>query len=477
MILPKMKLLLLASAALLAGCVSVPKEAGFASVQDAVTQRTGQRIQWNRGTSADRQVVQAVHDLLQRPLNADAAVQVALLNNQSLQATYEELGIAQAELVEAGLLHNPTLSAEVRFPSRPALPYEIDVMQDFLDLLSLPLRKRAAGAAFEAAKLRVTNEVLKTAADVKAAFYRAQGSAQLADLRRGIVEATSASYDAATRLHEAGNINDLALAEQQALYEQAKIELAKAERDALDAREELNALMGAWGDDTQWTLVPRLPELPPEDIDLHHLESLAVAQRTDLGAARQEAVATAQRLGLTRSTALFGQISAGAHVEKDTDGALTIGPAIQLPLPIFNQGQPAIAAAEARLRQSERRYAALAIEIRAQVRRARNRMIAARHLAQYYARVVVPLRHQIVEQNQLQYNAMQTGVFQLIQTRQAEIDAGREYIEALQGYWVARAELERAVGGRFATTAPATAASEATTQPAPQNQHQHHHGE
>ena len=38
------------------------------------------------------------------------------------QATYEELGIAQAELVEAGLLHNPTLGAEVRFPKHVRLP-------------------------------------------------------------------------------------------------------------------------------------------------------------------------------------------------------------------------------------------------------------------------------------------------------------------------------------------------------------------
>ena len=466
-------LLLLFGAGVFVGCVSVPKDAGFASVQEAVARRTGQRIEWSRGSEADHQIALTVHDLLQHPLTVDASVQVALLNNQGLQATYEDLGIAQAELVEAGLLHNPMLSAEVRFPSRPALPYEIDVMQDFVDLLVLPLRKRTAAAEFEAAKLRVTNAVLDAASQTKAAFYRAQGAAQLADMRRQIVDATTVSLDAATALHEAGNINDLALAEQRALYEQARIDLAKAQRQALDAREELNALMGVWGDDTRWTAAPRLPELPPQDIDLRKLESLAVTQRADLGAARQEALAAAQRLGLTRYIAPFGEVSGGAHVEKDTDGALTAGPAIQLSLPIFNQGQPALAGAEARLRQSERRYSALAVEIRAQVRRARNRMIAARDLAERDARIVVPLRHQIVEQSQLQYNAMQTNVFQLIQSKQAEIDAGREYVEAMQDYWVSRAELERAVGGRLDSSAASTEPAAATTQPSSREQHQH----
>jgi cobalt-zinc-cadmium efflux system outer membrane protein len=62
---------------------------------------------------------------------------------------------------------------------------------------------------------------------------------------------------------------------------------------------------------------------------------------------------------------------------------------------------------------------------------------------------VLPLRHRIVEQTQLEYNAMQVGVFPLLQAKQAEIDAGREYVEALQQYWLQHVELERAAGGRL----------------------------
>jgi outer membrane protein, heavy metal efflux system len=465
---------------LLAGCASLPKEAGFASVQKTVMDRTGMHINWNKGTKADQAVTEAIRSMLGAQLTADEATQIALLNNQTLQATYEELGIAQADVVEAGLLRNPVLSAEVRFPKHVALPFEIEGVQSLLDLLLMPMRKRAAGAAFDAAKMRVTAEVLNMAADVKASFYRVQAAEQLVEMRRSIVHATDSSFDAARRLHNAGNISDLALANERALHEQAKTDLRRAEAEALDAREELNALMGVWGADTTWTVEPRLPALPPEEVGQKGLESLAVSQRADLIASRQEIEVAAQSLGLTRYAALGSDLSLSGHLERDADGTTTVGPGIQVPLPIFNQGQPAIAAAQARLRQSQRRYSALAVQVRAQVRRAHNKMIGARDRAAYLGVVIVPLRHEIVQQNQLQFNAMQIGVFELLQAKQAEIDAGREYIEALRDYWVARAELERAVGGPLKPSAPATqpvsTPSDAKARPA-DPEHHHHHGE
>src|SRR5258706_11803419 len=112
-------------------------------------------------------------------------------------------------------------------------------------------------------------------------------------------------------------------------------------------------------------------------------ESLAVTHRADLGAAEREVAVAAQRLGLTRSSALVGDLSVGGHLEKETDGALTAGPTVQVPLPVFNQGQPAVAAGAARFRQSQRRYTALAVPVPGVVRRARNQMSAARRLTAY----------------------------------------------------------------------------------------------
>ena len=439
----------------IAGCVTVPRDAGFDQVERAVRERTGgQHVRWNRGGEDDAELARTVRELLSAELTSDRAVQAALLNNPSLQATYEELAISQSQAIEAATIHNPTLSAEVRFPRHAKLPFEVELSQTFVDLLLLPMRKRAGEAAFAAARLRVTHEVLELAAEVKVAFYRAQGAAQLAEMRQSVAGAAEASFAIAQRLHDAGNITDLALANEQALYEQAKLDLARAQADAVDAREELAALMGLDGE--TWTMAARLPELPENEIGAGELESLAVAQRQDLAAAREEVLVATQNLAMTAKLWPFTDASVTAHLERDPDGTTTFGPGISLPLPIFNQNQPAIATAQARLRQAQARAVALGVQVRLQVRRAANRMLAARDRALRQAKVVLPLRRQIVRQTQLQYNAMLVGVFQLLEAKRAEIDAGREYVESLIEYWTARAQLERAVGGTLAapTTQP-----------------------
>jgi cobalt-zinc-cadmium efflux system outer membrane protein len=441
----------------IAGCVTVPRDAGFDQVERAVRERTGgQHVRWNRGGEDDAELARTVRELLSAELTSDRAVQAALLNNPSLQATYEDLAISQSQAIEAATIHNPTLSAEVRFPRHAKLPFEVELSQTFVDLLLLPMRKRAGEAAFAAARLRVTHEVLELAAQVKVAFYRAQGAAQLSEMRQSVAGAAEASFAIAQRLHDAGNITDLALANEQALYEQAKLDLARAQADAVDAREELAAVMGLGGGDESWTMAARLPELPENEIGAGELESLAVAQRQDLAAAREEVLVATQNLAMTAKLWPFTDAAVTAHLERDPDGTTTFGPGISLPLPIFNQNQPAIATAQARLRQAQARAVTLDVQVRSQVRRAANRMLAARDRALRQAKVVLPLRRQIVRQTQLQYNAMLVGVFQLLEAKRAEIDAGREYIESLIEYWTARAQLERAVGGKLATPAPTT---------------------
>src|SRR5438067_11716650 len=86
--------------ALVVGCATVPKDAGFGSVQKAVTDRTGHLIRRNREPAADQEAARAVQSLLQQEFTVDDAVQITLVNNRTLQAAYEDLRVAQAELVE-----------------------------------------------------------------------------------------------------------------------------------------------------------------------------------------------------------------------------------------------------------------------------------------------------------------------------------------------------------------------------------------
>jgi cobalt-zinc-cadmium efflux system outer membrane protein len=435
---------LLLSAGALAGCAHVDPNPAFRELANTVHLRTGKRVQWNRGSAEDAQAQAAVASLLRHPLTADTAVQVALLNNRNLQATYEELGIAQADLVEAGLLRNPIFTFERRFPGQAL---EMDLLKEFIDILLLPLRKRIAAAQFEAAKLRVGHEILKTAAEVRAAFYEHQGDEQLVDLRKTVAEATERSAETALRMQQAGNLKNLDLATEQASHAQAKIELAKAQSEAVQTREKLNKLMGAFGAQTNWTVASRLPELSGGEVSTSQLESRAIQQRLDLAAARQEFIAQARSLGIARADAILQQSEVGAHYEREISGEYAVGPSVNVPIPIFNQGQAAVARSSAKLRQSEQRYLALAADIRSDVRAARDKMLLARRQVGYFKSTALPTRTRVTEESQLEYNAMQIGPFQLLQAKQEEVKTGAESVEALRDYWVARAELEKAVGG------------------------------
>ncbi|PYL56150.1 MAG: TolC family protein [Verrucomicrobia bacterium] len=438
------KLFLLSGTVALAGCAHVDPNPAFHELANTVHLRTGKRVQWNRGSAQDAEAQAAVASLLSRPLTAGSAVQVALLNNHRLQATYEELGIAQADLVEAGLLRNPIFTFERRFPGQAL---EMDVLKEFIDILLLPLRKRIAAAQFEATKLRVAHEVLVTAAEVRAAFHEHQGDQQLVDLRNTVAAATERSAEAALRMHEAGNLKNLDLATEQASHAQAKIELAKAQSEATQSREKLNKLMGAFGEQTNWTVASRLPDLPGEEVSISQLESRAIQQRLDLAAARQEFIAQARSLGIARADAILERAEIGAHYEREISGEYAIGPSVNVPIPIFNQGQPAFARASAKLRQGQQRYLALATDIRSDVRAARDRMLLARQQVEYFKSTALPTRTRVTEESQLEYNAMQIGPLQLLQAKQDEVKTGADSVEALRDYWVARAELEKAVGG------------------------------
>ena len=428
----------------LAGCAHVDPNPAFRELANTVHLRTGKRVQWNRGSAEDAQAQAAVASLLKRPLTADSAVQVALLNNHNLQATYEELGIAQADLVEAGLLKNPVFYFERRLPGQAA---EIDLVQEFVDILLLPLRKRIAAAQFEAAKLRVGHEILTTAAEVRAAFYEHQGDQQLVDLRKTVADATERSAETALKMHEAGNLRDLDLASEQATHAQAKIDLAKAQANAVQSREKLNKLMGAFGAQTNWTVASRLSELPGNEVSTAQLESRAIQQRLDLAAARQQFIAEARTRGIARAEAILQGAQIGSHYEHEIEPRHSTGPSVSVPIPIFNQGQPASARASAKMRQAEQRYLALAADIRSDVRAARDKMLLSRRQVEYFKSTALPTRTRVTEESQLEYNAMQIGPFQLLQAKQEEVKTGADSVEALRDYWVARAELEKAVGG------------------------------
>ncbi len=429
-----------------AGCTAVGPDASFKQVQDGVFERTARSIVWNQSTKEDVAVTARIKELLQGTLSLDEAIEVSLLNNRSLQAEYEELGIAQAELVKAGLLQNPVLSIERRFRGRAA---EVDISQDFLRVFLIPLRTRAAAAERDAVIGHVTQLVINHTAEVKHAFFALQAAQQEQEMQESVVQALEASNTATAALRTAGNVSDLQLAGENNLLVQAKLASVLIGTRVLEERERLNVLLGVAGDSTAWRIDDRLPNPPADELILDGLESYALTHRYDLQAAKKELESIAALVGIAKYEAIIPDISITGHFEREPEGSSTTGPSIGIPLPLFNWGGAASAQGNARFRQAQRRLEALMVDMQSKVRLAFGRMKFARERVGYYFNEVLPLQERMLEQSQLFYNGMFVGVVQLLQVKQAQINAGQSYIEALKDYWIARTDIEQALGGNI----------------------------
>ncbi len=494
-------------AVLLGGCASVPSDAGFAAVQGVVRQSTGAEVQWPQGEQGPAAAAR-VRALLAADLTADAAVAVALAENRDVQAALEELGVGQADLLEAAMLRNPVLGGEVRFPAAPVMPFEITLAQPVLDLLARPRRQRVAAARFEATRLRVADAVLALEAETRASFYRVQAAEQTASLARTLTAAADAAAGLAARQLAAGDSADLDLANQRAMAEQGRLDLNRALGELAAARERLHRDMGLAGPGPgasggpnvpggagvpavpggagipggagvavvlggavasgslsgttaapppTWRVAPSLPPLAPAEASLDGLEAAAAGGRLDLAALRSEADAAAQALPLGRLAAIEAA-EVGAHAERDAaDGRTTTGPAAAVSVPLFNWGQAARRRAEARYRQARDRYAARQAAVRSEVREAWERLVTARRQAELWRDDMLPLRRRILDLTQTRYNAQLAGVFQLLAAKQDAVRAEGQAIEALRDYWLARTDLERALAARLPAP-PATPA-------------------
>lgn len=441
-------LLVSAASGLLSGCVS--RDAGYQDVRKVVANRTGHDVRWEHiegdGASQD-----AVRQILAKPLTAENAVKVALLNSAELQAGFEELGVARADLVSALRLPNPVAEASVRFRKNEAATLDFAVTEDLTQLIFLPLRNGVARAQLEAAKSAVAGRTLDLVLQVRAAFYAYLADRQVMEFRQTVLNALEASATAAKELHAAGNVTDVDLDNEQVLLDEAKVNFAGAQTALAASRERLSALLGLWGKRGEFQIDGRLND-PPADFPLADLESKAIERSLDLSIIKHRFEAAAKRANLATAEGWLPELKAGATAERE-EKQWSYGPLAEVQVPLFYQGQGEVDRARAEMRRQEQLLRARAVQIRAAARTTAARVAAARDRALYIKNVLLPARERIVNQTQLQFNAMSVSVFQLLLARRDQIEAARSYVEALREYWTARAEAEQLRSGRLPSVA------------------------
>jgi len=427
----------------LAGCTTVPKDLGRGDV-DALAEHRG-RISAAPDTDDARKELLA--ELTSKPLGADEAVRITLLNNGDLQASYARLGFGAADVYEAGRIRNPVVSAAVLDPDVAGAMNQVTLglAASFTDLLTLPARKRLSTAAFAALEADIGADVMQTAAETESAWYGYAAAQQVEALRRQVALAAQLSARLAERYFEAGNINARELALERAAASEARIAALDASTKTQAARTRLALLLGL-SSGAVWT-VPGQLNLPLAQEDpLQELLDLAEASRLDLAAARAKADLLADQLGVVNWTRWLGDLEVGVERERETDGTRLTGPVIAWEIPIFTQNRDQQLRAEAGLKMAVAEVQALQNAVDNNVRQAHAEVQNARERVAEYREVLIPQRVETVARAQEELNYMLIGAFELLAIKQQEYSTYQNYLEAVRDYWQARSHLAMAVG-------------------------------
>ena len=423
----------------LSGCTAVAPTAARDARRD-VAARSGYSL------PADTDWGRALAALLSRPLTADTAAALALLNSRELAADFEGIGIAQADWIQAGVLRNPVLGLGLEIPTGPpsATRIQASFMEGFLQVLTLPRRKRIAEQDYLAVRARVLQEAVALVAAVKEQVYELQARAEEAARLSAALELEKAALDLSIRQHEAGNIPDIDVARRRADWAQMEIADQAMAADQQQGLGRLGRLIGLW--QSVPVLDPTLPEFPAVDPPAD-LESAALAGRWDLAAARADLEASRRTLGLAKDYALTGSLDVGAQFERDVTGQKSVGPAAEVTLPVFDQGGAQAARAAAAFRQAALRLEAAEARVRLEVRGALAQLGAARRTEGTYRDELLPAERDLVRLTSQRYNGMLVGAYELISAKQGELAAERGEIRARRDCWAALAELEKSAGG------------------------------
>ena len=429
------------------GCATFSNDGGLADVKALTAPHLQQEVVWPKNEGAKTIVAERVSELLQEPLNADSAVQIALLNNNGLQASLYALGVAEADVVQAGRLPNPKFSM---LYARHQGEYKIEQALTFniFSLLAMPKVIEIERSHFKKTKQAVAIEVLNLAYETRSAYFNAVAANELVRYSVQVKESAEASAVLAQRMVAAGNWNTLEQAREQGFYADAMLEYTSAKQVQNRAHASLARLLGVSAE--QLKLEKRLPDLPKTASELQLLDKAAFEQRLDLQAIRLETAALAKQLGLTKTSRFINVLEIGpARVLEGRRGdAYKKGVDFAFELPLFDWGDAKVARAEAIYMQSVHHAAQTAVNAQSEISEAYSHYLATYEMAKYYRDDIVPLRQKILAENQLRYNGMLVSPFELFADARAQVASVKAYINSLNEFWLAETALNKAFIGK-----------------------------
>lgn len=357
--------------------------------------------------------------------DARGAVSVGFHHNRNLAADLMEAGLAASRWQAASRPANPIVEFVTKPDEQHGRFYDIDLMASVMGIAATPWRARAARAEFEQAQSAAILRAVDYAAEVESFWVAAIAAKQRLDLQQRSLQAAEAALLVAAEIRAAGNTAEIELVRERAFV----LQVRAAERSArLDLEAARFALAQSLGTDVELDDLPdRMPALrdAPAPTDRADVISASLA----LDASRAEVEATARRAGLENWASLLDHVELGLVWERE-DREWKRGWAAELSLPVFDQGQARRSQARLEAEQAVARHAARTEHIDAMLRNAQ--AVRALALEQWMAAENdgLPASAELLDQTLLHYNAMQVGVFELLQAFESRIEAGQAWVNA-----------------------------------------------
>ena len=430
---------------LAAACGSVDARPDFARARELVGRSTGADTVYDPAAPPAGPAL--TPEVLGDGLSLAEALRAALLDNRQLQAGFQAIGIARAELEQSGLLANPVLGFKFLLPdSSASANVQVDLLQGIADLWRMPRRQAMRAAELDGTVFRVSRQAGELVAATKDAYYELVASRQLAVVANAARDLAVQLQQAVQQQIDAGvaSAADAAAPRLEQLF--AELERQQADRAVLAAERQLAVLLGYAGDLHGVALVDALPPSQAAELDAEGVIAAALRERLDLAAAAAAVRAAEADLGLQRR-GLWQDVGVGAAYEKpEGSSSSVVGPALALQLPVFDQNQAQVSKAGFLHAQAVLQLQALQAEVAQDVREASGRARSAAESARHVDEVLVPEAGQAAARMQSAFAAGDASVLQLLEVQRGAVRARRASVDARLEAVRATTALERAAG-------------------------------
>jgi len=439
----------------LSGCGTVKPEGDYRNAAELITRHTGATTVYD--PAVDPQIEQRVEALLQDGLHLDEALQIALLNNRGFQSLFLDIGVSRADVVQSGMLTNPSFSLLPRIPDIGGrINLTMSFAQELADLWQIPIRKKIASDQLQKAVLKVADAAVTLAAQVKTQYAQMVTLKESERIGRENVELVEKSLALAQHRFNAGETTllDVNLVKSDAVT--ARLRLSKVEGDWEEARASFAKLLGIDAVQKPWELLDPVAEPKGEIPDTAELIARAMSQRLDAQMSAMELRLAEAELVKTRRS-LVPSVTLGGETERterkgppapDQVNFLT-GPSLQATLPVWDQNRPQVAKARLQVLQKQKDRQELEEAIREEVEKAVVRVRKATELLRVNEQEALPLARHNYDTAHRVYEAGEDSILVVMEAHKTLVGARDARNQALGDYAVALAELERAVGGRL----------------------------